>query len=177
MDVTSLRADCDRCAGLCCVALAFDRGPKFGFDKAAGEPCRHLLGHGCAIYGERTARGFAGCADYDCYGAGQRATQELSGGRSWRDDPQAAAVLFDAFRALRQAHELLLLLIAAERLPLSPAERSQRAELCAALDPAHGWSCESLRDFERGPLPETVTAFLRSLAPLVRRAPAGCGRR
>jgi hypothetical protein len=36
-----LLGDCSRCIGLCCVSLAFDRGPRFAFDKRAGEACRH----------------------------------------------------------------------------------------------------------------------------------------
>jgi hypothetical protein len=41
MDDAEFRGDCARCAGLCCVLLAFDRGPLFAFDKPAGIACRH----------------------------------------------------------------------------------------------------------------------------------------
>jgi hypothetical protein len=62
MTSTDLRADCARCAALCCLALAFDRSPLFAFDKAAGEPCANLGSRGrCLIYAERAAKGFAGC--------------------------------------------------------------------------------------------------------------------
>ena len=37
-----LRADCSRCAGLCCVAPPFAASADFAFDKPAGQPCRHL---------------------------------------------------------------------------------------------------------------------------------------
>ncbi len=83
-----LRGDCERCAALCCVAVAFDRSELFGFDKAADAPCRNLDGaHGCTIHDHLAASGFRGCAAYDCYGAGQAVTQEMFGGRSWRDEP------------------------------------------------------------------------------------------
>jgi len=46
-----LVADCSRCVGLCCVLLPFQRSADFAFDKAAGEPCRHLDdGHRCRIH-------------------------------------------------------------------------------------------------------------------------------
>ena len=42
MDGLELRADCERCVGLCCVALPFTASADFAFDKEAGEPCRNL---------------------------------------------------------------------------------------------------------------------------------------
>jgi hypothetical protein len=44
MDDALLRAECARCAALCCVTLAFDASDLFAFDKAAGEPCPHFDG-------------------------------------------------------------------------------------------------------------------------------------
>ena len=82
----TLRADCARCQALCCVSLPFDRCEMFGFDKPANVSCPHLEpGFGCGIHGELNARGQAGCAGYDCYGAGQHITQELFVGVSWRN--------------------------------------------------------------------------------------------
>jgi len=37
-----LRADCDRCLGLCCIASAFAASADFGLDKPAGRPCPEL---------------------------------------------------------------------------------------------------------------------------------------
>jgi hypothetical protein len=170
MDDALLRADCARCAALCCVTLAFDRSPLFGFDKAAGEPCPHLDAEDrCAIHAERAERGFAGCAAYDCLGAGQRVTQELFAGLSWREHPSLARAMFDAFRALRQLHELLSLLGAARRLPLTVEQQQRLRALDDSLRPARGWSREALAGFEVGPLPSEVHAFLRSLRAVARR--------
>jgi hypothetical protein len=101
-DDASLRGDCSRCIGLCCVALAFDRGSQFGFDKPAGTPCRHLHDdHACAIHDHLERDGFAGCAGYDCRGAGQLVTQMFEG-LSWRDSPAVARQMFAAFAKLRE---------------------------------------------------------------------------
>ena len=104
MDDASLRADCAHCIGLCCVVLAFDRSALFAFDKPAGTPCRHLgTDDRCGIHAELAARGFAGCAHYDCLGAGQAVTAMFAG-RSWRDDPQTMREMYDAFVRVREAN-------------------------------------------------------------------------
>lgn len=133
MDDPSLRPDCSRCAALCCL-LAFDRSALFALDKAAGRPCPYLdARHRCAIHPEREQRGFAGCVHYDCLGAGQRVTQELFGGRSWRDDPALTGPMLAAFLDLRQVHEWLWLLDATTGLPLDAGQRRRRETLQEAL--------------------------------------------
>ncbi|HLT10710.1 MAG TPA: pentapeptide repeat-containing protein, partial [Micromonosporaceae bacterium] len=68
-----LRADCSRCAGLCCVVPGFSASSEFAIDKPAGSPCPNLgPDFRCRIHDMLRARGFAGCATYDCFGAGQR---------------------------------------------------------------------------------------------------------
>jgi hypothetical protein len=162
MPLPELRADCARCAALCCVALAFDRSSSFAFDKKAGEACRHLTpADRCAVHGARA--GMAGCAAYDCLGAGQRVVQEVFGGSRVR-----SAAMFDAFRVMRLVHELLLLLREAARLPLSSAQAAQRDAFEQALT-AEEWTLASLSAFERGPMAAEVRAFLRTLAPSCRR--------
>jgi Pentapeptide repeats (8 copies) len=71
-----LTADCARCVGLCCVLLPFSRSADFAFDKAAGEPCRHLSSdHRCGIHAQLREEGMRGCVAYDCFGAGQAVTE------------------------------------------------------------------------------------------------------
>ena len=102
-----LRADCGRCAALCCVAPVFARSADFAIDKPAGRPCPNLRhDFRCGIHGGLRERGFAGCDAFDCFGAGQQAVQVTFGGRDWRQDPQTAEEMFGAFSVLRQLHEL-----------------------------------------------------------------------
>ncbi len=103
-----LRADCSRCAGLCCVAPAFAASADFAIDKPAGVPCPELRADfGCGIHARLRERGFPGCEVFDCFGAGQQVTQVLFGGRTWRDDPGIAAGQFAALGVVRQLHEML----------------------------------------------------------------------
>jgi uncharacterized protein YjbI with pentapeptide repeats len=105
---TRLRADCEHCFGLCCVAPAFAASADFAVDKPAGRPCQHLrTDFGCSIHDHLRPRGFAGCTVFDCFGAGQQIAQVTFGGRDWRTAPELAQPMFQAFAVMRQLHELL----------------------------------------------------------------------
>jgi uncharacterized protein YjbI with pentapeptide repeats len=128
----ALRADCDRCVGLCCVAPAFSASADFAIDKPAGAPCPNLRpDFRCGIHDRLRREGFSGCVVYDCFGAGQRVTQETFGGRDWRSTPAIAQPMFAAFAVMRQLHELLWHLTEALRLP---AARPLHDQLRRALD-------------------------------------------
>jgi len=164
MDTAALRPDCDRCAALCCVALAFDRGPMFAIDKANGEPCPNLgAGNGCRIYADRAKLGFPGCIAFDCLGAGQRVTQDLFGGRSWRDDPALLAPMGRAFEAMRRLHETAQLLAEAAKLPLPPAERDSLTALAGEIWPAGGWSVATFSAAAADDIGVRAREFLRGL--------------
>ncbi|MFI2628988.1 pentapeptide repeat-containing protein [Streptomyces collinus] len=127
-----LRGDCERCFGLCCVALPFAASADFAVDKAAGTPCRNLReDHRCGIHARLRQKGFTGCTVYDCFGAGQQVSQVTFGGRDWRTGPREdARRMFEVFPVVRQLHELLWYLTEALALP---AARPLRAELDEAL--------------------------------------------
>ncbi|WP_209442579.1 pentapeptide repeat-containing protein [Streptomyces iakyrus] len=127
-----LRGDCERCFGLCCVALPFAASADFAVDKAAGSPCRNLReDHRCGIHARLRQKGFTGCTVYDCFGAGQQVSQVTFGGRDWRTGPREdARRMFEVFPVVRQLHELLWYLTEALALP---AARPVRPELDEAL--------------------------------------------
>jgi uncharacterized protein YjbI with pentapeptide repeats len=134
--VESLRADCGRCFGLCCVAPAFAASADFAISKAAGQPCPHLArDFGCSIHGELRQAGFPGCTVYDCFGAGQKVAQGTFGGRDWRQAPGTARQMFEVFAVVRQLHELLWYLHQALGL--------------AAAGPVHGGLRAMLAETER----------------------------
>jgi len=113
-----LGADCGSCVGLCCVALGFTRSTDFPIDKQPGEPCRHLQGDsGCGVHDRLRETGFRGCAVFDCFGAGQKVSRQLFGGRSWLADPGLRTEMFAVFPLVRRLHELLWYLDEALGLP------------------------------------------------------------
>lgn len=163
-----LYSDCTRCAALCCMALSFDRSEMFAIDKAAGVACPNLgVDHKCTIHTDLNARGFSGCVNYDCVGAGQRVTQEVFGGRSWRDDASLIAPMMEAFRAMRLVHEQLLLLQTVARLPLEQEQAARCTQLQDILRPEQGWSQETLAVFERGGVMREIKEFLVGLKGVV----------
>lgn len=126
-----LVTDCARCSALCCVATSFDVSEDFAFDKAAGERCRHLLAdYRCAIHDTLDARGCSGCSIYECYGAGPRVTRIAEAARFTDRERD------EAFRRVRELHELLWLLTEAQkRCPASPPDLdAQLTRAIAALD-------------------------------------------
>ena len=87
----NLLADCERCFGLCCVALPFFASADFAIDKPAGRPCpQPAAGFPLRHPHPLRERGFPGCTVYDCFGAGQQVAQVTFGGRDWRQAPETA---------------------------------------------------------------------------------------
>lgn len=130
---SSLRADCERCFGLCCVAPSFWVSADFAIDKAARRACPNLRrDFKCAIHDHLRPRGFRGCAVYDCFGAGQKVAQVTFGGVDWRRcSPETAERMFEVFGAMRNLHEVLWFLTEALKLP---AASSLYPKLRRALD-------------------------------------------
>ena len=124
-----LRADCSRCAGLCCVALPFARSSDFAFTKAAGDPCGNLTeGFGCGIHARLRSSGMRGCTVYDCFGAGQQVVQGTYAGKTWRDGAPAAE-MFEVFPVVKHLHELLWYLTdALAHAAAAPEHPALRAE-------------------------------------------------
>jgi uncharacterized protein YjbI with pentapeptide repeats len=103
-----LAPDCARCFGLCCVAHGFRASDEFALDKPPGKPCPNLLADfHCTIHRTLRQRGFSGCTAYTCYGAGQKVAHEMFGGTDWRQAPQTAELMFQAFPIVRQLNQLL----------------------------------------------------------------------
>ncbi|MCK6075137.1 pentapeptide repeat-containing protein [Paenibacillus silvae] len=103
-----LQADCERCFGLCCVALPYGKSSDFAFDKSSGTPCPNLREDDrCGIHTQLRQKGFKGCTVYDCFGAGQKLSQVTYADKSWRTHPESAREMFDRLPVLRQIHELI----------------------------------------------------------------------
>ena len=172
-----LEADCARCAALCCVAPAFAKSSDFAIDKPAGRACPNLAADfRCGIHEYLEERGFKGCTVFDCFGAGQRITQETFGGKEWRSAPEIAGDMFAALPVMRRLHELLWLLTEALKLDeaarLHPKLRAARDETdrLAAGTPAE------LRALDLDAYRGKVNPLLRRASEMARR-PRGADHR
>ena len=129
-------ADCAKCAALCCAAPSFSRGDDFALDKPAHTACLHLTRDArCRIHAELAARGFRGCAHYDCAGAGPHVTAMFAS-HSWREDAAIASLMFDVFLVVRVLHEELQLLETLRRLHLDGDREREVEAMRAALEHA-----------------------------------------
>ncbi|NPC96436.1 pentapeptide repeat-containing protein [Nocardioides sp. zg-DK7169] len=166
----TLRPDCGACVGLCCVALPFGRSRDFAFDKAAGEPCRHLTpADGCGIHSELRGRGMVGCTVYGCHGAGQQVSQVVYAGRSWRDGAAMAGEMFAVFAVVQGLHEMLVLLADAGRWAVGP-RRGELDALTERLRAASGGTPTEVLGVEVDRFRASVGEFLRSLSAEARGA-------
>ncbi len=156
------------------MAPPFAASTDFAIDKPAGHPCPNLSGdHRCTIHDALRARGFPGCAAYDCFGAGQQVAQVTCAGTDWRSDPVAGRRMFDVFAVMRRLHQMLWYL--AEALELEEAAALQPELLAAAeetgrmtalpADAVLGLDAEEHRD--------AVDALLERASRLARSAAGG----
>ncbi|WP_108260082.1 hypothetical protein [Mangrovicoccus ximenensis] len=157
-----LKTDCSKCAALCCLVLAFDKGKDFAFDKNPCEPCRNLSGHDCSIHDRLAQEGFPGCVAYDCLGAGNRVVQEVFGGQSWQQEPRLTRVMMEAFSGMCEVHKRIDLLRAAGTLPLEPRDEQARRSFLDRLE-QHRWSGTELNEFEAG-LALEIDIFFHGIA-------------
>lgn len=169
MEGRELTSDCSRCFGLCCVAPAFAQSSDFAIDKPHGEPCPNLSDDfRCGIHDRLRAFGFRGCVVFECHGAGQRIAQETFGGISWRERPELASLMFDAFAAMRPLHELLAYLTEAASWAAAEPVRPELEDEIRRVDAVASRLAEDLLtvdiDAVRGP----AALLLRTASELVR---------
>ena len=170
-----LRGDCERCFGLCCVALPFTASADFALDKPAGTPCPNLRGdHRCGIHAKLRTEGFTGCTVYDCFGAGQKVSQVTFGGRDPRTGPpEHARLMVDVFPVVRQLHELLRYLTEALTLP---AARPVHADLGRMLERTEALTLLSADELTALDVPahrQEVNVLLLRTSELVRAGTSG----
>ncbi|WP_262056900.1 pentapeptide repeat-containing protein [Streptomyces sp. STR69] len=172
---TELRGDCERCFGLCCVALPFAAATDFAIDKAAGTPCPNLRGdHRCGIHAKLRQTGFTGCTVYDCFGAGQKVSQVTFGGQDWRTVPRAESRrMFDVFPVVRQLHELLWYLTEALTLPAAQPVHAELREALRATDALTRGTVEELGALDVGVHRQEVNVLLLRTSELMRAGAKG----
>jgi uncharacterized protein YjbI with pentapeptide repeats len=174
-----LVADCSECFGLCCVAPAFAASSDFAIDKPAGRACPNLHDDdfSCTIHTSLRSRGFPGCTVYDCFGAGQHLAQDTFGGHSWRERPETAGPMFDAFHVMRQLHELLWYLTHALTWPAAAPLHTELEDLLDQTEGLSRGSAADLGSLDVRPQWDRVNVALVRTSELVRAQVSGGRRR
>lgn len=166
-----LQADCGKCSGLCCVAPAFAKSSDFAIDKPAGKACPNLGDDfRCGIHERLEREGFHGCVVFDCFGAGQRLTQETFGGRDWKSAPEMLGLL----HRVRQLHELMWLLEQALALDAAGRVHPKLREMLAEIDHLAGGAPEAIQKLDIDAVRGKANPLLQKASHLAR---AGTARR
>lgn len=168
-DLHNLRVDCEKCFGLCCVALYFSASEGFPVDKVAGNPCLNLQSNfGCSVHKNLRKQGLKGCTAYDCFGAGQKVAQVTYGGHHWRQFPKSSKQMFDVFLIMRQLHEMLWYLT--ESISLQPARpiQTELSSMRSETERLTSLSADSLIKLDVASHQDAVNALLLHTSELVR---------
>ena len=159
------------------MAPGFTASADFAIDKSAGVPCPHLSPDcRCAIHPRLHRRGFAGCAAYDCFGAGQRICGDTFAGRDWRDDDETARLMFEAFSRLRRLHELLWHLDEALAWPHARALHARLRSAASKTEQIAGLDAQALAAADPGPHIQRAERLLQQAGDRMRAAIAPGGR-
>lgn len=106
------KANCAKCAGLCCVALYCAKKDGFPKDKEAGIPCMYLQDNfTCEIHTDLENKQMKGCIGYDCFGAGQHVTQSIYSGKTWKETSMQAQEMFAVFSVVCQLYQIRFYLV------------------------------------------------------------------
>lgn len=164
-----LKSDCERCFGLCCVALPFAKSADFPVSKIEGQPCVNLAGDfRCGIHDRLREHGYNGCIAFECFGAGQQVSQVTFAGRDWRQEPGAAPQMFGAFAVMRQLHEILRYLDEAlRRQAARPVHRDLETTASEVRQLTEG-SARQLHEIDISAIRSKVSPLLAQASALAR---------
>jgi len=165
----NLRADCDNCFGLCCIALYFSTSEGFPSDKDAGQPCLNLQpDFSCCVHNSLMELGLKGCVNFDCFGAGQKVAQVSFGGCDWRKNPESKEKMFNVFLIMRQLHELLWYLTEALMLQAACSIHNALRYMLDETERLTYLTPDALMDFDVAGQRANVNTLLLKTSELVR---------
>jgi Pentapeptide repeats (8 copies) len=108
MNYKELQPDCEKCFGLCCVALYFSSINGFPINKDVGKTCINLAcDFKCKVHENLNEKGLKGYIVYDCIGAGQKVAQVTYSGHDWKEKSGHSKEMFNVFINMKQLYEML----------------------------------------------------------------------
>lgn len=164
-----LKADCESCFGLCCVALYFSASEGFPIDKIAGQPCPNLQSDfRCGVHKNLREIGLKGCCAFDCFGAGPKVAKITCHGQDWRQHPESAKKIFEGFLIMRQLYELLWYLDEAQNLEATRPIHKDLASMWKATESLTNIDLDSLLVLDVSAHRSDVNVLLLQTSELVR---------
>lgn len=164
----TLTINCEECCGICCTALYFTKMDGFPEDKVAGKPCVNLRDDfKCNIHNKLEEYKLKGCMAYDCFGAGQKVTQEVYGGLDWKKNPKQAKQMFQVFLTVFELHQMLWYLIQAEMNILDSVLQKHIDDLIEENVKMTGLTAEEIIILDLGDYRTQVNQVLKETCNLV----------
>ncbi|WP_010234587.1 pentapeptide repeat-containing protein [Clostridium arbusti] len=164
-----LKIDCEKCFGLCCVALYFSAAEGFPTNKDAGKPCINLQSDfKCSVHKNLRKNGLKGCTAYHCFGAGQKVSQVTYGGKDWRRNPETAKQMFDVFLIMRQLHEMIWYLTEAFILQTDQNVKVEISSLLNSIEALTLCGVDSLLTLDIDANRTKVNILLKNTSDMVR---------
>ncbi len=167
--IEHLKPQCEKCFGLCCVALYFSKQDGFPTDKSAGTPCPNLeADFRCTIHEKLGALGLKGCIAYECFGAGQQVSQVTFAGQHWRLKSVSADLMFAVFLIMQQLHEMCWYLSEALSFQVAPPICEDIRKALYETERITQLSPHALREFNLSAHRTKIKVLLRNTSKLVR---------
>lgn len=165
----TLKIDCSKCFGICCVALYFSKSDGFPKDKVAGEPCVNLKDNfTCKVHKDLKKKGLKGCTTYDCFGAGQKVVQITYKGENWIKSPELAYEMYDSFIIMRKLHEMLWYLSDALTFKLDSNTEDKLIKMIEETEKLTILDAKSLKEIDIENHQYRVNSILKEVANLIR---------
>lgn len=164
----SYKINCQKCSGLCCVALYFSKSDGFPKDKEAGIACKNLMpDHKCKVHSKLFAQGLKGCMKYDCFGAGQYVTHNFNLLPNWNTiSSEKANIIFNSFLAALRVHQTLWYLSQCLILRLPPSEKEHADLLINEGTKLIEKPLEILANLDTQPFCEKSNKYLKHICEL-----------
>lgn len=160
-----LKIDCKNCSGLCCVALYCAKTDGFPENKNAGIPCKHLNSNfQCEIHSKLVDMNMKGCLAYDCFGAGQKVTQDLFPNTPWKSNQEKSKIIFEVFLRVFQLHQMEWYLLESLTLVRDKSLSEKIEKLILRIELVLEQSYENIMKFDINSFRLEVNPILKSIS-------------
>lgn len=125
------RINCEKCCGLCCVALYCTKTDGFPRDKEPRAACKNLQAdYKCKVHSKLSKQVLKGCFAYDCFGAGQFISYHLKVLPNWLTiSSEETDEIFTSYLVVLRIHQTLWYLSQCLILCLPQSQKEQANSL------------------------------------------------
>lgn len=160
-----LKINCENCSGLCCVALYCARTDGFPENKDAGIPCKYLNSNfQCKVHSQLIDMNMKGCLAYDCFGAGQKVSQDLFSNITWQSNQEKSNLIFDVFLLVFQLHQMEWYLLESLLLDTDKRFSENIEQLIFKIEHVLEKSYENILNFDISSFRLEVNHILKSIS-------------